>query len=293
MAGVLKVDSINADSNLALKIANTAVAFIDSSGLRPVSGNVSLDATATSKVFLPSANTVAIQTAGVTGLSMSSSQVITLANALPVGSGGTGNTATPTAGGIVYGTGTVQAITAAGSSGQFLQSNGASAPSWATVSGNFTLISTQSGSGANNVTWSGLSGSTNYLLVLSGLADTTANRDTRIRIGTGGTILTSGYASAGLIYSSGGAAPYNDTGAGLILSLTGSYLRYFYGFIYITQPPDYSAVNFNGATNDNTYATFGNVITGAVPTSAIISDIRVYSTNNFNFGSAALYKMSV
>ena len=33
MAGQIKVDSINADSNLALKIANTTVAFIDSSGL--------------------------------------------------------------------------------------------------------------------------------------------------------------------------------------------------------------------------------------------------------------------
>jgi hypothetical protein len=154
MAGQIKVDSINADSNLALKIANTAVAFIDSSGLRPVGGNVNLDATATSKFYLPSANTVAIQTAGVTGLSVSSSQVVTLANALPVGSGGTGNTATPTAGGIVYGTGTVQAITAAGSSGgvlysagasapafsaagtsgQYLKSNGASAPTWVTLS---------------------------------------------------------------------------------------------------------------------------------------------------------------
>ena len=138
MAGTLKVDSINADSNLTLKIANTAVAFIDATGLRPTSGNVNLDATATSKVFLQSANTVAIQTAGGTGLSMSSSQVVTLANALPVGSGGTGNTATPTAGGIVYGTGTVQAITAAGTSGQVLQSNGASAPTWAeTNSGPF------------------------------------------------------------------------------------------------------------------------------------------------------------
>jgi len=165
MAGVLKVDSINADSNLALKIANTAVAFIDSTGLRPVSGNVSLDATATSKVFLPSANTVAIQTAGVTGLSMSSSQVVTLANALPVGSGGTGatslssitvGTANAVAGANVSGTvanatlattstnlaggsngtipyqsasGTTQML-AAGTSGYVLQANGVAAPTW-------------------------------------------------------------------------------------------------------------------------------------------------------------------
>jgi hypothetical protein len=82
MAGQIKVDSINADSNLALKIANTAVAFIDSSGLRPTSGNVSLDATATSKLYLPSANTVAIQTAGVTAVTVDSSQNVTLAGTL-------------------------------------------------------------------------------------------------------------------------------------------------------------------------------------------------------------------
>lgn len=37
---------------------------------------------------------------------------------------------TPTAGGVVYGDGTNYASTAAGTSGQLLQSNGASAPSW-------------------------------------------------------------------------------------------------------------------------------------------------------------------
>ena len=84
MAGQIKVDSINADSNLALKIANTAVAFIDATGLRPTSGNVNLDATATSKLYLPSANTVAIQTAGVTAVTVDSSQNVTLAAALDV-----------------------------------------------------------------------------------------------------------------------------------------------------------------------------------------------------------------
>ena len=64
MAGTLKVDSINADSNLTLRIANTAVAFIDSNGLRPSSGNVSLDATGTTGVRSPAANTLVLYTAG-------------------------------------------------------------------------------------------------------------------------------------------------------------------------------------------------------------------------------------
>jgi len=44
--------------------------------------------------------------------------------------GGTNGTATPTAGAVAYGTGTAYGFTAAGTSGQVLQSNGSSAPSW-------------------------------------------------------------------------------------------------------------------------------------------------------------------
>ena len=56
------------------------------------------------------------------------------AGVIPVAYGGTNSTATPTNGGVVYGTGTAMAVTAAGTSGQVLQSNGASAPTW--VGGN-------------------------------------------------------------------------------------------------------------------------------------------------------------
>jgi hypothetical protein len=51
---------------------------------------------------------------------------------LPIANGGTNSTSAPTAGGAVYGTGTAYAITAAGTSGQVLTSNGASAPTWQT-----------------------------------------------------------------------------------------------------------------------------------------------------------------
>ena len=49
---------------------------------------------------------------------------------LPIANGGTNSTATPTNGGIGYGTGTAHAYSAAGTAGQILQSNGAAAPSW-------------------------------------------------------------------------------------------------------------------------------------------------------------------
>ena len=51
--------------------------------------------------------------------------------ALPIANGGTNSTATATAGGAGYGTGTAHAYTAAGTAGQVLTSQGASAPTWA------------------------------------------------------------------------------------------------------------------------------------------------------------------
>ena len=53
---------------------------------------------------------------------------------LPIASGGTNTSATATNGGVTYGTGTAYAFTAAGTSGQVLQSNGAAAPTWVNLS---------------------------------------------------------------------------------------------------------------------------------------------------------------
>jgi hypothetical protein len=53
---------------------------------------------------------------------------------LAISRGGTNGTATPTDGGVAYGNGTAYAFTTAGTTGQVLKSNGASAPSWADLS---------------------------------------------------------------------------------------------------------------------------------------------------------------
>jgi hypothetical protein len=52
---------------------------------------------------------------------------------LPIANGGTNSTATATNGGVGYGTGTAHAYTAAGTAGQAIVSNGAAAPTWATL----------------------------------------------------------------------------------------------------------------------------------------------------------------
>ena len=59
-------------------------------------------------------------------------QTIAFSGTLPVASGGTNATATPTSGAVAYGTGSAYAFNSAGTSGQVLISNGSSAPTWGT-----------------------------------------------------------------------------------------------------------------------------------------------------------------
>ena len=59
-----------------------------------------------------------------------SANALSLTTALPIASGGTNGTATPTLGGVAYGTGTAYALTASGTAGKVLTANGAAAPTW-------------------------------------------------------------------------------------------------------------------------------------------------------------------
>jgi hypothetical protein len=111
---------------------------------------------------------------------------------LPIANGGTNSTATPTAGSVIYGNGTALAVSAVGTSGQVLQSNGASAPSWVTASGGaMVLITTTTASNASDVTFSSLTTYNNYRIVISGL---TFSSSTTLELRFGQpNIVTSGY----------------------------------------------------------------------------------------------------
>ena len=109
---------------------------------------------------------------------------------------------TPTAGGVVYGDGTNYASTAAGTSGQVLQSNGASAPSWVTTTTpGMSLVSTLTASNSAALEWTGLSGSNNYILIVNNLIQAVSGF-LNIVYGTGSTptYVTSGY-TGWLIYA--------------------------------------------------------------------------------------------
>jgi hypothetical protein len=66
-----------------------------------------------------------------TSIAIDASQVTS--GIFPIARGGTNTNATPTAGTVAYGTGTAIAYSAVGTAGQALVSNGASAPSWSTI----------------------------------------------------------------------------------------------------------------------------------------------------------------
>jgi len=74
---------------------------------------------------------------------------------------------TPTAGAVGYGDGTNLAFTSAGTTGQFLSSNGSSAPSWVGAPASaMTLISTQTiTSATGNAFFTNLSGYDKYLII--------------------------------------------------------------------------------------------------------------------------------
>ena len=73
MAGILKVDTLQSDSNLALKIATANVAFIDSNGLNVVGGNLTIGAT-------QFAEGGQIQTAGIADDAVTSDKILSVAN---------------------------------------------------------------------------------------------------------------------------------------------------------------------------------------------------------------------
>lgn len=87
---------------------------------------------------------------------------------LPIANGGTNSTATPTAGGIGYGTGTANAYSVAGTSGYFLQSNGASAPTWAPLGASaLVYISQVVCSNSATVSFTGLTAYDMYYITFS------------------------------------------------------------------------------------------------------------------------------
>jgi len=136
--------------------------------------------------------------AGSTTIAIAASQITS--GQVAIAQGGTNGTATPTAGGVSYGTGTAYAFSAAGTSGYVLASGGASTPTWTNsptlVGTNFSAIP----NGAlTNSTISGVSlgSNLNALTIGTGLSGTSYNGSSGVTIALANTAVTAGtYGSA-------------------------------------------------------------------------------------------------
>jgi hypothetical protein len=181
---------------------------------------------------------------------------------LPISAGGTNSTATPTAGGIGYGTGTAHAYTAAGTAGTVVLSGGATAPTFTT--GTLALAGNLSTVGANT------------------LAITTTGATT-VTLPTSGTLMDNKMTTIGdILYASATGTPATYTRLAGVTS---------------TQPGFLYSVG-NGTTNTTTAFSSstgsGNVVLVTSPTFATsilggtsMDVFNTLTTGTLNIGNAA------
>lgn len=127
-----------------------------------------------------------------TAVTISSAQVVTLANALPVASGGTGSTTSTGSGSVVLGT-------SPSISGAVLSSMASSV---------ITAGTAQTTTSGTSINFTGLPSWVKRITILFQSVSTTGTSNVGIQLGTGGTptYVTTGYASVGNSLAGGGVA---------------------------------------------------------------------------------------
>lgn len=155
----------------------------------------------------------------------------------------------PTAGSVPYGTGSTLAYTAAGTPGQFLQSNGSGAPTWVTAGGTGTVTSVNVSGGTTGLTASGGPVTTSGTITLAGT----------LAIANGGTNSTATPTAGAIPYGTGTAIAYSPAGTlGQVLTSGGSGAP---TWTTVTGTGTVTSVNVSGGTTGLTYS--GGPITGS------------------------------
>jgi hypothetical protein len=127
-ASAVPVNTNLVNGELAINITDGKLFYKDNTGAVQ---------TIASKAAVTNVNSISFGSTGLTP-STATTGAVTVAGTLAIANGGTNATATPTAGGVSYGTGTAYAFTSAGTAGYVLTSNGSGAPTWAAASGGIT-----------------------------------------------------------------------------------------------------------------------------------------------------------
>lgn len=261
-----------------------------------------------------------LQTNGTTtAVTIATNQVVTLAQPLPVASGGTGTTSlsgittgtsTNLAGGsngtIPYqsAAGTTQML-AVGSPGQLLQTNGAAAPTWVAASaGALTLLSTVTASASATVDIETTFDSTydNYMIVASGITCVTSgNLQARLKIG--GSYITGGAYDYHVTNQVDSSTSYSGLAAEeatsiVVLSQLDNTVKSTAGFVmYVYRPASTTLlkqVTWTGATmrQNASSSAYLNTGTGGVGDSQIaaLTGVRFFmASGNITVGTFRLY----
>jgi hypothetical protein len=144
------LNTLTASSGITVTNAAGIITVANSGVLSNIAGIGISVSSATGNVTINNTGVLSFS-GGSTGLTpaMDTTGAITLAGTLGIANGGTNGSATPTAYGVAYGTGTAYAFTAAGTTGQVLTATTGGAPTWAApaTSGTVTSVSVVSANG--------------------------------------------------------------------------------------------------------------------------------------------------
>jgi hypothetical protein len=245
--------------------------------------------------------TLVLQTNGTTtAVTIATNQVVTLAQPLPVASGGTGTTSlsgittgtsTNLAGGsngtIPYqsAAGTTQML-AVGTPGQLLKTNGAGAPSWTTVSAGFTLGTPVATTSGTSIDFTGIPAGTKQILVNFNQVSTDNTTDMLIQLGDSGGIETTDYTGAGLYLENAGTARVVAGTAGFRICHSGNNQKHSGTLTLSLENSTSFKWAASGTLGDPNFTAI-NVTAGAKSLSAELTQIRLTTISggeNFDFG---------
>jgi hypothetical protein len=215
--------------------------------------------------------------AGATGLTPATTTTgaITLAGKLVIANGGTNSTATPSAYGVAYGTGTAYAFTAAGTAKQVLIANTSAAPTWSTLTSGTSILYGDGTGGFSNVTiGSGVS-------FVAGTLSATGSGGTVTSVSfTGGliTVATATTTPALTVAGTSGGIVYFSSAS----TWASSALLTQYGVVYGGGAGAAPVATAAGTTGQVLTATTGGAPTWASPaTSGTVTSVSVVSANGF------------